>query len=411
MPRDEFSASTKRSLAQRAGYLCSICSKSTVGPSRESGTAVSLTGQAAHISAASGGTGSRRYDSSLTPQERSAAENGIWLCSDHATLIDRDENRFTIEYLKDIKQAHEEKIRLKQSGINIENGLITKIELSNFGKIEKGVTLNFTNRNIIYGNNGVGKSLVFELIASLADKSYLDRWTSSSRPKVNSFCNIYYFKNQSNKFNISIDRQDQLSYFFNNASMPFLLPTMSILYVSKSYWDHLNEMSDKERDEESNISLVSSYFKLTENELINIIGSITRDKKLFFNDIDYDKESNDIIVKFNGPRNNFYRPFSSLSHGETLRVILEITIKIADYYSKFNSTILLIEKTGFSSIDYAGINELLKAIHNEKQDFQFFLASINIDDYNTEGFNVYELSITDNGNVLACLKELNIKNL
>lgn len=163
-------------------------------------------------------------------------------------------------------------------------------------------------------------------------------------------------------------------------------------------------MPSKERDEKSNISLISSYFKLTENELINIIGSITRDKKLFFNDIDYDKESNDIIVKFNGPRNNFYRTFSSLSHGETLRVILEITIKIAHYYSKFNSTILLIEKTGFSSIDYSGINELLKAMHNEKQDFQFFLASVNIDDYNTEGFTVYELLITDNGNVMACQK-------
>ncbi|WP_433763654.1 hypothetical protein [Flavobacterium ginsenosidimutans] len=401
MPRDEFLASTKRELAQRAGYLCSICSAITVGPSHENETSVSLTGQAAHISAASGGAGSRRYDLTLTTEQRKSMDNGIWLCNNHATLIDRDEETYTVQYLKNIKHDHEEKIRLKQLGVNVEKGLVSKIELSNFGQISSTVTLNFTDRNIIYGDNGVGKTLILELIGSLSDKSYLDRWTNERRTKVNSFCNIHYIKKQTDKFSISIDRQNRLSYSFNNAVMPFLLPTMSILYISESYWDFLSAIRREEREKKSTISLISSYFKLTENELINIIGSISRDKKLFFNDIDYDKEDHEILIRFNGPRNEFYRSFRSLSNGEQLRVLLEITIKIAHYYSKFNSTILLIEKTSFSSIDYGGINKLFRAIHEEKPDFQFFFTAINIDDYDTEGFKVYELATTVSGHVTA----------
>ncbi|MNQ26879.1 recombination protein F [compost metagenome] len=406
MPRDNFPEKTKRQLAQRAGYLCSICNAITVGPSDEKNDSISLTGQAAHISAASEGTGSRRYDSTLTSAERSSIENGIWLCNNHAILIDRDQETFTTPYLKFIKETHEKKIKLKQSGINVDKGLITKVELSNFGLITEQVTLEFSDRNIIYGNNGVGKTLILELIASLSEKTYLDRWTNDRYPKVNSYCNIYYFKNQFDKFNIAIDRKDTVSYSFNESIMPFLVPTMTILFISESYWDYLNSLSSEEK-EKSLIWRLSSYFKLTENEFINVIGSIMRDKKLFFNDIYFNEEESDLLIKFSASRPEF--SFRRLSHGEQLRVLLEITLKIAEYHAKFNSTILLIDSTSFSSIDQAGFNRLLDAIQNGQRNFQFFLTSIEKMDYNTEGFTVYRLNQTAAGNVEAC-NEKNMKN-
>src|SRR5690606_26043979 len=128
---------------------------------------------------------------------------------------------------------------------------ITKIELSNFGLITSPVTLEFTDRNIIYGDNGVGKTLIMELIASLSDKSYLDRWTNDRRLKVNSFCNIYYFKNQLDKFSLSIDNKDKVSYSFNDTQIPFLVPTMTILFISESYWEYLRGISDEEKETKS----------------------------------------------------------------------------------------------------------------------------------------------------------------
>ena len=83
------------------------CGKATIGPSGESPKAVTNIGVAAHISGAASGAGSRRYKAAMTSAERSGIENGIWLCADHATLIDRDEVTYTAERLRGMKRQHE----------------------------------------------------------------------------------------------------------------------------------------------------------------------------------------------------------------------------------------------------------------------------------------------------------------
>src|ERR1700731_624970 len=106
--RDEFSERTKKAVAARAGWHCSFrgCPKLTVGPSEEAPGAITVIGVAAHICGAASGLGSRRYVASMTPEERSSIENAIWLCADHATLIDRAEVTFRAEELHRIKRGY-----------------------------------------------------------------------------------------------------------------------------------------------------------------------------------------------------------------------------------------------------------------------------------------------------------------
>lgn len=105
--RDEFSASTRRALASRAGYLCSCpsCRVITIGPSREAPDDVAMIGVAAHICAAA--PDGPRYDASMSAEQRASLENGIWLCAKHATLVDRDVVRFTSDLLRFWKAQHE----------------------------------------------------------------------------------------------------------------------------------------------------------------------------------------------------------------------------------------------------------------------------------------------------------------
>jgi transposase-like protein len=106
--RDDFTAATIRTLAHRAGHRCSNpdCPRPTSGPAVEEDKSVNV-GQAAHITAAA--PGGKRYDASLTPEERRAASNGIWLCQLCAKLIDTDEARFTVELLRKWKRDAEER--------------------------------------------------------------------------------------------------------------------------------------------------------------------------------------------------------------------------------------------------------------------------------------------------------------
>ena len=108
--RDDFSEKVKRAVAARAGWHCSFagCAKLTVGPSDEAPDASTKIGEAAHMCAAAPGIGGRRYDLSMTPEERAGINNAMWLCSDHAKLIDRDEVTYTAEGLRAMKREHEE---------------------------------------------------------------------------------------------------------------------------------------------------------------------------------------------------------------------------------------------------------------------------------------------------------------
>ena len=91
--RDDFTQQTKEILAKRVAFHCSNpnCRKQTSGPQEDPHKLVNI-GVAAHITAAS--PGGKRFDTSLTKEERQSPENGIWLCQSCAKLIDDDPNTY-----------------------------------------------------------------------------------------------------------------------------------------------------------------------------------------------------------------------------------------------------------------------------------------------------------------------------
>jgi hypothetical protein len=101
--RDNFSAKTIRILAARVGYHCSnpTCVGSTSGPALDADRTVNI-GVGAHIAAAA--PKGKRYDSNMTPAERSNGANGIWLCQSCSKLIDSDDGRYTVELLHQWKK-------------------------------------------------------------------------------------------------------------------------------------------------------------------------------------------------------------------------------------------------------------------------------------------------------------------
>jgi hypothetical protein len=107
--RDEFGHEVRRALAERAGHRCSFpdCPAVTIGPSDESEIAVSKTGMACHIAAASGGPGARRYVADMSSEKRSSIDNGVWMCYTHGKLVDTDETRFSMPMLTKWRQIAE----------------------------------------------------------------------------------------------------------------------------------------------------------------------------------------------------------------------------------------------------------------------------------------------------------------
>jgi hypothetical protein len=117
--RDEFPKGIIDSLAKRAFYTCSNpgCRCLTLSPSEEDDEKYISIGVAAHITAAA--EGGPRYDASLSPEERYSIKNGIFLCSNCASMIDKNNGLdYSTELLKRWKEEHKKWARenLNKSG-------------------------------------------------------------------------------------------------------------------------------------------------------------------------------------------------------------------------------------------------------------------------------------------------------
>lgn len=90
MPGPDFSEATVRLLAARAAMICTNpeCGTLTVGPDDAHGALALKLGEAAHICAAR--DGQARWVAAMTDAERAHPDNGIWLCANCHTIIDKN---------------------------------------------------------------------------------------------------------------------------------------------------------------------------------------------------------------------------------------------------------------------------------------------------------------------------------
>jgi hypothetical protein len=115
-----FSTPTIHIVAGSVGYRCSSCRAATVGPHTDPDK-VSGVGEAAHIVPASDdGPRCRFVDPILSGAERTKPSNGIWLCANCHTRVDRDPEKYAPEVLRQWKVAAE-KLAEEELGKSPEN--------------------------------------------------------------------------------------------------------------------------------------------------------------------------------------------------------------------------------------------------------------------------------------------------
>lgn len=141
--RLDFSDKIKLDLLKRSGGCCAVCGVLTISPLQGNNNEALNIGEACHIRPASayGPRSDIKYrDENLS--EIVSIENGIWACLNCHKEIDKDVNRYTVEYLKKIKSEHESiMLKAKNEKISIKN-LIENFLLS------KDPDLIYVNRKI-----------------------------------------------------------------------------------------------------------------------------------------------------------------------------------------------------------------------------------------------------------------------
>lgn len=112
--RDNFSQRVITILYRRAGGKCCRCAAPTFGPDSNPYKSVNI-GQAAHIAAAA--AGGPRYDPDMSPEQRSSATNGMWMCANCHDIIDRDVDEYPVKKLLGMKKEAEKRAK-KEIGVS-----------------------------------------------------------------------------------------------------------------------------------------------------------------------------------------------------------------------------------------------------------------------------------------------------
>lgn len=167
--RAEFLKKTRRIIAERAGYRCSVpnCAQLTVGPGITSSQTAD-TGMAAHIYAAA--EGGPRGTGGLSERERSLSDNGIWCCYRHGKMIDAENgNAYSAHELKGWKRLHEARTYAEFNGMPRDRyGFVESVVVNSAPASLSGRSFEFGMRNLIVGPNASGKTILSKLIASVS---------------------------------------------------------------------------------------------------------------------------------------------------------------------------------------------------------------------------------------------------
>lgn len=195
--KDDFKSATVSLLAKRVGHKCSNpdCRTPTSGPATDS-SAANL-GVAAHMTAAS--PGGPRYDVALSSDQRSAGENGLWLCQQCSRLIDVDPGSYGVARLRDWKEFAESAASLELRGFDV-------VQSRSFPKLETMMPALISEMR----QDLIGNPFTRELIA------FSKKWTYSGSEK-----SIFtYFKEDHehllNKLHICINYKAIVEITFNS---------------------------------------------------------------------------------------------------------------------------------------------------------------------------------------------------
>lgn len=396
MARDDFKTSTKKILGSRAGYTCSFpnCGKITIGPSRLLKNKYVNSGEAAHITAAS--PNGPRYDQALTSEKRRSEDNGIWMCSYHANLINKDFNSYSVSEIREWKRKHEISVYYKQSGVKTDIGEIVEISISNFGSINTSNVVTLKQRNIIYGDNGLGKTLICDLIASISNNIYNERWRTKWHSGISKFT-LKYVKDEEYNFRINLTSDDQLDFFNNDKKLYRLYAPFKIYYfdswIKIPPFEYKEELSEDENTDIYNKIILEGFKKylgIEEFQFCTLIEYMRNRDLHLINDIKM--ENNELRIQIrNGPG---YFTFNMLSQGEKELTIIEIAIAIANLSSEFNPTVLIIDFEIYSTLDDKNIAKFFEKLKSGVIKYQVILNYPSLDkrddwkEYNL--INIYE---------------------
>ena len=380
--RKDFSIATKDLIAKRAGYKCSFpgCGKLLVGPSSDEKKSVSV-GECAHIySAVPGGP---RGQGNLSEEELVSANNGIYLCSVHHTMIDNaGGKKYTAEELMLMKEMHEFDISCELGENQYPLLWIKSVKYISSPNISDNLIVSLTKNTIITGTNASGKSTFIENLYSALTEENVERWTGKSMEIEISLSNAvrggFVFKSSDGRH----------SYIKDGKTLPYVPDRIEVFaLLDKQYND----------SGYNDVSTLAQILGLEENYVVGMIESADFSNSYYTKSAriiqEVDEEDSSItrtIIKVMPKEEyTFEHDYEQLSGTEKTMFTLDLVLAYLTMLSQTRPTLLLIDWYPFCCLYGDVLKFYLHKIHLVSNKFQSIIVTYERFDTEWTGWSEY----------------------
>jgi len=341
MARQEFSPETKEIIRQRAGLQCSFptCSRITVGAG-PTAREITRNGEACHIYAAA--EGGPRGQGNLTPEELIQPENGIWLCSDHATLVDSNSGRrYPPEVLLIYKRLQEARVQREQQGLYAPEGWLHELTIRGGLLSPVDQTICFAKLNLFYGPIATGKTAVLKWLRHMlgdADARWIYRATDALR------CELIYLNPEVVQIGMTIPAgEDTPRFLVDGRDSPFTPLNVRFIWPTKA-------RGYREPDDAKVLAecLGIGPRHVPKSFLANLFKEVDSFRHAHIRNLRFEESVSDdgellnrLVLDCDGTHPGL--SFQSLSGGEKECVIIELATAIARASGRYSPTVLVLD--------------------------------------------------------------------
>lgn len=384
--RFDFSARTKSIIAKRAAYRCSFpdCDCTLIGPGNSVDDVIEL-GECAHIYAA-GEDGPRK--STLSEDTIKSAFNGIYLCRKHHKIIDRNKDKYPAELLLQYKTRHEFLISQEIGDYAYPSFWINRIEIEPNDILRNGFKFDLAKVNLIFGDNGTGKSTIVELLYEAFTRDILERWKDKNFMLHIDFSNTVFGK-------ITVNIQGNHIVYIGDNQKERLA---SIPYIIRTIFFHEDDLNGSRYMGMDDMREISQYFNIDVPLLEDIINTTSYNNALFIKALRIKRVrsnpyvvNNLMVVRKDDVKNELWS-FNQLSGGEQKMVVFDIIISYLMKVSKYVPTLFLVDTRFIYGLDVCVIKEYLELLQSAEAHFQTIMVShTKWKDIDWEGWEIMDL--------------------
>lgn len=338
--RHNFTKKTKDILMLRAGGQCSHpdCNVVTIGPGAKPND-VTKNGEAAHIYSAA--TDGPRGQGSLTKEQLKSVSNGMWLCKNHARIIDVNSgNGFSPEQLIAWKRMHEERVKVEQGVLSQNAAWLLKLNIKESPIFDANQEVYLGKTTILESkNNSVGKTAIAEWLSAASFEHSLSRWVPSKGGDIK--YEIEALTPALKKLEVSIDTKATLNIFSEGIKLASSPLSFDVTFLNSSTFKSISTSLIEDLSCALNVNLL--VFE-------GLIEQVNKNDYKYIENLRFSISTHELYCDL-GDGLVIYQ---ALSSGEKAKIYVELLLAKLNLKSKSTPQLLVIEGAELSQSDLAG---------------------------------------------------------